>query len=196
MISVMARIRQIFEFRLYLEHVHPTVWRRILVPDDCTLARLHKVIQAVMNWQDYHLHEFTVKGQAYGDPEVDEEDRVVDDRTVRLLNLNLAIGDHIEYAYDFGDNWQHVLELEDKMPPSAEADYPLCVGGERSAPPEDVGGVSGYEEFLEALFDPGHEEHEHMKSWVGRPFDPGTFSVAEAYERLRKRLRLAARRAD
>src|SRR5216683_1770349 len=112
----MARIRQIFEFRLYLEHVHPTVWRRILVPDDCTLARLHKVIQAVMNWQDYHLHEFTVKGQAYRDPEVDEEDRVVDDRTVRLLNLNLAIGDRIEYAYDFGDNWQHVLELEDKMP--------------------------------------------------------------------------------
>jgi hypothetical protein len=110
--------------------------------------------------------------------------------------LNLAIGDRIEYAYDFGDNWQHVLELEDKMPPSAEADYPLCAGGERSAPPEDVGGVSGYEEFLEALFDPGHEEHEHMKSWVGRPFDPGTFSVAEANERLRKRLRLAARRAD
>src|SRR5579863_935384 len=68
--SVMARIRQIFEFRLSLEYVHPTVWRRILVPDDCTLARLHKIIQAVMNWQDYHLHEFTVQGQAYGDPEV------------------------------------------------------------------------------------------------------------------------------
>jgi Plasmid pRiA4b ORF-3-like protein len=69
----MARIRQIFELPLSLEHVRPTVWRRILVPDDCTLARLHKVIQAVMNWQDYHLHEFTVKSQAYGDPEVDEE---------------------------------------------------------------------------------------------------------------------------
>src|SRR5271154_2521723 len=146
----MARIRRIFEFRLFLEHVHPTVWRRILVPDDCTLARLHKVIQAVMNWQDYHLHEFTVKGEADGDPEVDEEARLVDDRTVRLRNLDLAISDRVEYAYDFGDNWQHVLELEDKMPPSAEAVYPLCVGGERTAPPEDVGGVSGYEEFLEA----------------------------------------------
>jgi Plasmid pRiA4b ORF-3-like protein len=106
----MARIRQIFEFRLSLEHVHPTVWRRILVPDDCTLARLHKIIQAVMNWQDYHLHEFTVQGQAYGDPEVDEEDRLVDDRTVRLRNLDLAIGDHVEYAYDFGDNGQHVQD--------------------------------------------------------------------------------------
>jgi len=135
----MARSRQIFEFRLSLEHVQPTVWRRILVPDDCTLARLHKVIQAVMNWQDYHLHEFMVKGQAYGDPAVDEEDRLLDDRTVRLRNLDLAIGDRVEYAYDFGDNWQHVLKLEDKMPPSAEVVYPLCVGGERTAPPEDVG---------------------------------------------------------
>jgi hypothetical protein len=193
---MMARIRQIFEFRLFLEHVHPTVWRRILVPDDCTLARLHKVIQAVMNWQDYHLHEFMVKGQAYGDPEVDEEARLVDDRTVRLRNLDLAIGDRVEYAYDFGDNWQHVLELEDKMSPSAEAVYPICVCGERTAPPEDVGGVSGYEEFLEALFDPRHEEHEHMKSWVGRHFDPAAFSVAEANERLRKRLRLGVRRAN
>src|ERR1700687_2347858 len=104
----MARIRQIFEFRLYLEHVHPTVWRRILVPDDCTLARLHKIIQAVMNWQDYHLHEFRCRDQAFGDPEVDEEDRLVDDRRARLRNLDLAIGDHVEYAYDFGDNSQHV----------------------------------------------------------------------------------------
>jgi hypothetical protein len=192
----MARIRQIFEFRLSLQHVHPTVWRRIQVPDDCTLARLHKIIQAVMNWQDYHLHEFTVQSQAYGDPEVDEDDRLVDDRTVRLRNLDLAIGDRVEYAYDFGDNWQHVLELEGKMPPAEEAVYPVCVGGERTAPPEDVGGVSGYEEFLEALLDPRHEEHEHMKSWVGRPFDPAAFSVAEANERLRKRLRLTARRTD
>ncbi len=189
----MARIKEILQFRLTLEHIRPTVWRRILVPDDCTLARLHKIIQAVMDWQDYHLHDFTIEGRAYGDPEVDEEDRLVDDRTVRLRNLDLAIGDRIEYAYDFGDNWQHVLELEDKTPPSAEAVYPQCVGGEGSAPPEDVGGVSGYQEFLEALFDPAHEEHDHMKLWVGRPFDPRAFSVSAANERLRKKLRLGPR---
>jgi hypothetical protein len=108
----------------------------------------------------------SVQGQAYGDPEVDEEDRLVDDRTVRR-NLDLAIGDRVEYAYDFGDNWLHVLELEDKMAPSGEAVYPLCVGGERTAPPEDVGGVSGYEEFLEALFDPPRGARAHEV--VGRP---------------------------
>jgi hypothetical protein len=187
----MRRVKQILQFRLSLLEVQPAVWRRIQVPADCTLARLHKVIQAIMGWQDYHLHEFTLGGRTYGDPEVDEEARLIDDRIVRLQNLNLAIGDRIEYAYDFGDNWQHVLELEDKMPPSAGVVYPLCVYGECTAPPEDVGGVSGYEEFLEALLHPDHEEHEHMKAWVGRSFKPTYFSLAEANERLRKTLRLA-----
>ena len=186
----MARIKQILQFRLTLMEVRPTAWRRIQVPADCSLARLHKVIQAVMGWQDYHLHEFTVAGRPYGDPKVNEDNRVLDDRMIRLQNLDLAIGDRIEYVYDFGDNWQHVLVLEDQMPPDAEAVYPMCVGGECSTPPEDVGGVSGYEEFLEALFDPDHEEHEHMKAWVGRPFDPRDFSVTQVNERLRRRLRL------
>lgn len=189
----MAPIKEILQFRVSLAEVRPTVWRSIQVPADYTLARLHKVIQAAMGWQDYHLHEFTVGGRVYGDPEVDEEARLMDDRSVRLRKLDLVIGDHIEYAYDFGDNWQHVLELEDKLSATAGTVYPRCVGGECSAPPEDVGGVSGYEEFLEALFDPAHEEHEHMKSWVGRPFNPTRFAPEEANERLRKRLRLVKR---
>lgn len=190
----MARVKQIFQFRLLLTVVRPMVWRRIQVPADYTLARLHKVIQAVMDWQDYHLHEFTVKGRAYGEPEQDEENRLLDERTLRLRDIGLRIGDRFEYVYDFGDNWQHVLELEDTMPLTVEAVYPLCVGGENTTPPEDVGGVSGYEEFLEALSDPQHEEHEDVKRWVGRSFNPADFSLAETNERLRKRLRLANRR--
>lgn len=190
----MTRAKQIFQFRLFLEEVRPLVWRRIQVPADYTLPRLHKVIQAVMDWQDYHLHEFTVGGRAYGDPEVDEENRVLDERTVRLWDLGLSIGDRVGYAYDFGDNWQHVLELEDQTPPTAEGVYPICVGGECSAPPEDVGGVSGYEEFLEALSDPRHEEHEDTVAWVGRRFKSQAFSITEANERLRKTLRLGKTR--
>lgn len=192
----MARINQIFQFRMSLVEIQPRVWRRFQVPADYTLARLHKVIQAVMDWQDYHLHEFTINGRAYGDPEVDEEDRLLDDRSVRLRDLDLAVGDCVEYVYDFGDNWRHILELEDVAPPAAEAVYPLCVGGQFSTPPEDVGGVSGYEQFIEALSDPSHEEHEDMKTWVGRPFDPMAFSIDEANERLRKRLRLGNNRQN
>ena len=149
-----------------------------------------------MDWQHYHLHEFTVNGRAYGDAELDEEERLLDDRRVRLRDLGLAVGNRVEYLYDFGDDWRHILELEDVVPPAAEAIYPCCADGEFSSPPEDVSGVSGYEQFLEALSDPSHEEHEDMKTWVGRPFDPMSFSVAEANERLRKKLRLRINRQD
>ncbi len=83
-----------------------------------------------------------------------------------------------------------MLEFEDEVSPDAGAVYPRCVGGECGAPPEDVGGVSGYEELREALADPRHEEHEAMKEWIGRPFDPTAFSVAAANRRLRKKPRL------
>jgi hypothetical protein len=147
-----------------------------------------------MGWQDYHLHEFTIGGVPYGDLETDEENRVRDERAFRLRAFHFAAGARINYEYDFGDSWRHVLEVEGKTPRIPASVYPRCVEGENSAPPEDVGGTSGYEEFLEALFDPNHEDHEHMKSWVGRPFHPSAFSVGEANERLRRKLRLGTRR--
>lgn len=186
-----VRSKEVLQFRLFLEGIQPLVWRRFRVASDLSLARLHTVIQMVMDWQDYHLHEFKYAGRTYGvpDPDYDGEREVVEDQSVRLRDLNLSAGDRLEYVYDFGDNWQHVLQLEEALAADADDIGPLCLGGEWSAPPEDVGGVSGYEEFLEALLEPNHEEHGHMKSWVGRPFDPERFSVEEANERLRKKFR-------
>jgi hypothetical protein len=139
---------------------------------------------------DGHLHEFTVAGRVYSVPDPDDERAILDERTIQLKGLGISIGDRIEYLYDFGDDWRHRLELEDTLPAASRAVYPVCVGGECSAPPEDVGGPSGYEEFLEALSNPHHEEHEEVKAWVGRSFDPRAFSITEANERLCKRLRL------
>jgi hypothetical protein len=182
---------QIFQFRLSLEGILPEVWRRIHVPADFTLAQLHRVIQAAMGWQNYHLHEFIVSGRTYGipDPDFDVEREVVDDRTARLRDLNLSPGTRLAYLYDFGDDWHHILQLEDVLSICSEGAIPLCLAGEHATPPEDVGGVIGYEEFLEALADRSHEEHEHMMSWVGRPFDPKYFSNEEANRRLRKAFR-------
>jgi hypothetical protein len=86
----MASPKQLFQFRLSLEGIQPAVWRRVQVPADFTLAQLHRVIQAAMGWLDYHLHEFTVSGHTYGvlDPDYDGGREVVDDRTVRLRDLN------------------------------------------------------------------------------------------------------------
>ncbi len=78
----MVRVNQIFEFHLSLAEVRPPVWRRIQVPADYTLARLHKVIQIVMDWQDCHLHEFTVDGRSYGAPDPEDDHQVLDERAV------------------------------------------------------------------------------------------------------------------
>jgi hypothetical protein len=159
------------------------------VPADFTLAGLNRAIQIVMDWQGYHLHEFTVAGRAYGVPDPEYEHAVIDERTIRLRDLGLSAGDHIEYVYDFGDDWQHMLELEGVSECDADDAEPVCLSGECGAPPEDIGGVPRYEEFLLALSDPDHEEHDHVKSWVGRPFEPGRFSAADATQRLQRSFR-------
>src|ERR1700719_2155964 len=82
--------RQIFQFRLSLDGIKPPIWRRILVPADFTLSQLHRVIQAVMDWKDYHLHEFNVAGRVYGIPDPDGDLEFIDDRKVRLRDLSLS----------------------------------------------------------------------------------------------------------
>src|SRR5437762_5737393 len=95
---------------------------------------------------------------------------------------------YFEYLYDFGDSWQHDLLLEAIVLPDPEAGYPRCLAGERSAPPEDAGGPSGYADYLEAMADPGHEEHENMLQWGG-PFDPEAFSLTAVNQQLQEKLR-------
>ncbi len=142
-----------------------------------------------MGWEDYHLHDFKVAGCVYGIPDPDGEHQFIDDRRVRLRDLNLSTRHRIEYTYDFGDEWLHLLKLEEVSQADADDIRAHCIGGERNSPPEDVGGIFAYEEFLEALSDPNHEQHTDMKEWIGH-FDPEDFSLEEANRRIRKRLRV------
>jgi len=174
----------------------PPIWRRILVPADFTLAQLHRVIQAVMGWQDCHLHQFEVARRVYGIPDPDGMLQFIDDRKIRLCDLNLTRRTRISYTYDFGDEWMHTLKLEEVSQGDSDDIRALCMAGERSGPPEDVGGVFGYEELLEARTDPNHEQHQDAKEWLGN-FDSEYFSIEEANTRLRKSVRRskAAKRA-
>jgi hypothetical protein len=140
---------------------------------------LHDVIQEVMGWTDSHLHDFHWREERFGipDPEFDEE-RVVDERTVTLKELGLSIKDRLEYMYDFGDGWEHVLTLE-KVLEAGEHQTPVCLNGARSCPPEDCGGIWGYENLLETLKDPTHKEYEEWKTWLPEDFDPEQFDLAE-----------------
>lgn len=97
------------------------------------------------------------------------------------------------YLYDFGDDWRHRVELETRIAPDPARKYPACIDGARARPPEDVGGVSGYAEFLEAWPDPNHEDHHHMRQCAGRSFDPERFDLAKTDNAVRSALRKARR---
>ena len=183
--------RVLYQLKVTLRDIHPPIWRRIQVWEDTTLAQLHRILQIAMGWEDCHLHEFRIGPRVYGVPDPDDdlyERPVADERRHRLRELVPEVGTSFEYAYDFGDNWRHELFLEDIVPPQPERQYPRCLAGERRAPPEDVGGPRGYTDYLDAMADASHEEHESMLEWRG-PFDSELFSLVAVNRRLQKKSR-------
>lgn len=174
------------QLRVELRGVEPLVWRRVLVPENITLAKLHVVLQWTMGWSSSHLHEYEIARRRYGipDDEWPSTEPITDERRVRLKPLIEDGLRRFTYLYDFGDHWEHIVKVEDLVPPKPDRPLIVCLAGENSCPPEDVGGYPGYAEFLEALKDPKHQEHANMLRWVGGSFDPTVFDLAEVNERL------------
>jgi hypothetical protein len=129
------------------------------------------------DWWNSHLHEFRIGGLRYGDPDVEDvafEDspRLFDEREVTLRDFGRDPSVKFVYTYDFGDNWRHVVEIEEWLALEDTPRFAACLDGARARPPEDVGGVSGFEAFLETMSDPLNAEHTEMKRWCGGHFDP------------------------
>ena len=177
--------KTVLQFKISLKHSRPAIWRRIQFAD-CTLNKLHHYIQTAMGWSNSHLHEFDIKGQRYGDPhlllEIFEEHDYKNSLTTLVSKLlqNREKGFAFLYTYDFGDTWEHEVKFEGSIPANPDSKYPLCVKGAMACPPEDCGGLWGYESMLEAIADPEHKEHEDMLEWLGGPFDPTEFQAEEA----------------
>lgn len=179
----------LYQFKITLLDIKPAIWRRIQVPD-CTLVDLHEYIQAAFGWWNYHLHQFEIDGARYRQPAPDGDDFGMDfkDETdVRLSKLIPKSGRPSRwiYEYDFGDDWRHEVLFEGFPPADPKAKYPLCVEGQRACPPEDCGGPWGYADYLAAIRDPKHEQHEEMLEWRG-PFDPSAFDAKKATKEMRK----------
>ncbi|SCL32838.1 pRiA4b ORF-3-like protein [Micromonospora pallida] len=177
--------RQIFQLRVSLAGVRPPVWRRVLVPGGYTLDRVHRVVQYAMGWQDCHLHCFEIDGTQYGVPDPDDGLPLRDELDTRL-DVVVGKSSRFRYTYDFGDWWEHDLVVEDVLTADPDERYPTCLDGEGACPPEDVGGPSGHRVLLDALADPAHPEHDAMRDWLGRPFDPTTFDAGRASTLLRR----------
>jgi hypothetical protein len=170
---------KIFELEIVLADIRPPVRRRVQVPGEIDLAVLHEVVQSAMGWTNSHLHEFEIAGRRYGIPDPDwPAQQVVDEAKVKLFRL-VEQGDRFGYVYDFGDNWAHEITVEEVLAAEPGVRYPRCVSGEGACPPEDVGGIWGYEEFQAVMADPSHPDHDERLEWAGGPFDPHRFDLAE-----------------
>ncbi len=194
-----------YQLKISLLHIKPPIWRRVLVPGNLNLARLHLVIQDAMGWENEHLHEFERAGMRFGTHDFDDwlAPDVEDEKKYTLERLFVA-KDRFKYVYDMGDSWRHEIRVE-KVIEDASGATPRCIAGQRACPPEDCGGVWGYEELLEGLADANHPDHEGALERVGDEWKPEDFDVDAAdrlvarhrpnpgYRRLGKRSGMRAR---
>lgn len=177
----------ILQLKVTLRNVRPPVWRRLQVPADITLHRLHLIIQAVMGWENYHLYRFEMGSRQYGEPHPDNDFYELDFKNSKRAKLGRLVkkkGASFLYEYDFGDRWIHELLVEDVFEPQPGKRYPACVGGQRACPPEDCGGPWSYAELLDIIKDPLHEEDLEKIGWIGPGFDPEAFDVTLVNLRL------------
>lgn len=175
-----------YQLKITLKNIRPPIWRRIQVNGDITLFKLHRIIQAVMGWYDYHLHRFEIYGIEYGVPTPDDFYPVKNEKRVKLSKLVTEENDRFLYEYDYGDSWEHEILVEKILPAEKGMYYPVCIKGKRACPPEDVGGAWGYADFLEAIRDPDHPEHEDYANWLEEDFDPEEFDLEEINRMLEK----------
>lgn len=176
----------IYRIKVTLDHIQPPIWRRIEVPRNIKLGKLHRVLQEVMGWTNSHMHAFRVGRETYGTSIPDIPDyEIKDERNVRLDAIAQE-GDSIIYEYDFGDGWEHTLKIEKALPAEPGVRHPRCTAGKRACPPEDCGGPYGYEHVLEVLRDPKHEEHEEMLEWLPPDYDPEAFDLDRANKVLKR----------
>lgn len=179
--------QSIYQLKITLNHVKPSVWRRILVPASIMLPKLHDALQASMGWLDCHLHEFNDKYDKWGVPDPDGwslDDDLINESRIRLNSILSEEKSSIEYAYDFGDGWTHKIVLEKILKESPVPRLPWCVAGARACPPEDCGGPWGYAELLEIIADPSHDRYEELSEWLSDDFDPERFDLDEVNECL------------
>jgi hypothetical protein len=176
----------IFQVKVTLNEIRPPIWRRILVTSDTDLGKLDRILQVVMGWDDYHLHQFIINKTYYGPHDPDLELYLKNESKMRLEQVVLQEQKKFIYEYDFGDSWYHNILIEKILPLDTKKHYPVCIKGKRACPPEDCGGVSGYYYFLEAIQNPDHPEHEEMLEWVGGSFDPEAFDIDEVNRILKK----------
>ena len=189
-------IKEIFQLKVTLKDSDPPIWRRFLVWDDISFESLHSILQDVMGWDGYHPYEFVVKGERIVNPDGAKpslfHDVMTSTEDVCLNERLRRVGQKFEYIYDFGDNWEHEIVFEKRLPFDENQPLPFCLEGELACPPEDIGGIFGFYNLMERINTPQDDEESfdedtmELRDWLGN-FDPNFFDVNAVNKNLRPR---------
>ena len=178
--------KKVYQFKIALQRAPLPIWRRIQVPDSYSFWELHVTIQDAMGWEDCHLHDFEIINPASGRKErigvpdpVFEDFCTKRDKDIKIRDFFNDQNTTATYVYDFGDGWRHQIKFEGIFDVMSKQKYPICIKGKNACPPEDVGGVWGYEDFLQIIKNPKHSDYEDMMEWIGESFDPYSFDPKE-----------------
>jgi pRiA4b ORF-3-like protein len=164
--------------RIEIKDIEPLIWRRVAVRSSMNLKGLHTVIQATVGWLDYHLWEFVIDERKYGIPDPDRP-HVKNGATTQLVAILASGITEFGYVYDFGDDWEHRIIVEQTADAETGAKYPRFLGGERRCPPEDCGGPPGYFDFIENIARKRSNKAKEALDWYGGPYDPDDIDVEQ-----------------
>lgn len=191
---MLQKKQTVYQLKIALRGIRPPIWRRVLIPSNITFDQLHLVIQEAMGWGNYHLYQFDTEDAIIDVPHPDDffihsRKDMLDSRKVRIKTYLSQEKDKVLYTYDFGDNWEHIVTLEKIEKRTEPLTHPICIKGKRACPPEDVGGVWGYQDVLDMMQDDTRKQEreeflEWYDEWYGDDFDPEYFDIEEVNRRL------------
>jgi hypothetical protein len=170
----------LYHLRIALCDIEPEIWRTFVIDGETPFSELHEIIQIVMGWENEHLYKFYIDNQTITDISNDDLDskNALDSNVITLKKLGLQKGQKFYYLYDFGDNWNHEIIIEDLVE-TDPISYPICIAGEYSCPPENCGGAAGYLDLLKALKKPRSKAYRDYRNWLGSDFDPESFDILD-----------------
>lgn len=188
----MTAPHEIVRLKITLDDIKPTVLRRIEVPVSTTLDALHEMIQAILPWENSHMHAFYLRmidGPRWSPPSPFDDDFGIESRDSTRTTLADVLAEPnfkvLRYNYDFGDDWRHTIKVEQRFSAELWDEYPRLIDAKGRCPPENCGGPWGYAEYLDAISDPTHERHSELKGWFG-DFDPAVLDRAAIETALRQ----------
>lgn len=154
---------------------------------DVSLSDYYKILQTTIGWTNSHLYQFITDGNYYEPPAPEEDfwESYGDDYTgMKLDDVLENLNDKITYEYDFGGGWEHTIKLEQIMPDDGKSKLPKCLAGALACPPEDCGGIGGFQEFKKIINNPEHPEYKGYKEWFGDNYNPEHFDLEQINKSL------------